>query len=419
MKSLELIFSVAVLSALSSPAIHAHTGSATSPILVDGDKVQCPTATFTEIQPAIDAASPGDTILVCRGRYHEQLTIDKSITLEANNEVILTPTGMTANATGLTQSDQIAAAVLVKNATSVTITGFRFDGSENEIKECGPRLIGILFQNASGQLEHNAVRHFRLPSAPGCQSGNAIEVETSSGAQSTVTILNNSVDDYQKNGITANEPGSTVTITGNVVVGLGPTSGAAQNGIQIGFGATGTISNNNVSNHVWAPCVSLTECATDATGVLIFQSDNVKVNGNTIGTNQIGVFTNGNNTGIVSNNISNSLVLDGVLLAGNNGQAQNNNITQSAEAAVDIAGSGNTISFNELLAADFGVLLEPGASGNNHFGNQFFAILKQISNAETPAPAALQALTNSATAESVVAPGTTKAKAAQRVSPSR
>ena len=143
------------------------------------------------------------------------------------------------------------------------------------------------------------------------------------------------------------------------------------------------------------------------------------MNGNAIGTNQIGVFTNGNNTGIASNNISNSLVLDGVLLAGNNGQAQNNNITQSADAAVDIAGNGNTVSFNELLAADFGVLLEPGASGNNHFGNQFFAILKQISNSETPALAAMQALTNSVTAESVVAPGTTKANAEQRVSPSR
>jgi nitrous oxidase accessory protein NosD len=321
MKSLRMICFAAVLSTLSSPAVHAQSGSATAPLLVDDDKVECPTAAFTKIQAAIDAASPGETIRVCRGRYHEQLTIDKSITLAVDNEVILSPTGMTANATGLTQSSQIAAGVLAKNAAFVMITGFRIDGSENGINDSSPRLVGVLFQDASGQIEHNAVRHFRLSSSlEGCQSGNAIEVETSDGAQSNVTILNNSADDYQKNGITANETGSSVTINRNVVVGLGPTNGAAQNGIQIGFGASGSVSNNNVSNHVWAPCLSLTQCETDATGVLIFQSDNVQVNGNSIGTNQIGIFTNGNNTGIVSNRVSNSLVLDGVLLAGKNGR---------------------------------------------------------------------------------------------------
>jgi hypothetical protein len=104
MKSFRMIFLAGVLSALLSPAVHAQGGSATAPILVDDDKVECPTAAFTKIQAAIDAASPRETIRVCRGRYHEQLTIDKSITLAADNEVILSPTGMTANATGLTQS---------------------------------------------------------------------------------------------------------------------------------------------------------------------------------------------------------------------------------------------------------------------------------------------------------------------------
>lgn len=150
-------------------------------------------------------------------------------------------------------------------------------------------MVGVLFQNASGQVEHNAVRHFRPGSSlDGSQSGNAIEVDSSEGAQSKVTILNNSVDDHQKNGITANETGSSVTINRSVVVGLAPANGAAQNGIQIGFGASGLISNNNVSNHVRAPCLSLTQCDTDATDVLIFQSDSVQVNGTSIGTNQIG-----------------------------------------------------------------------------------------------------------------------------------
>ena len=418
MKILRIIIPAALFSILSASALHAQSGPATSPILVDDDNVQCPTATFSKIQPAIDAASPGETIRVCGGRYHEQLTIDKSITLAADNEVILSPTGMTANATGLTQSDQIAAGILVKNAASVVVTGFRIDGSENGINECGPRLVGVLFQNASGRAEHNAVRHFRLSSSlDGCQSGNAIEVETSDGAQSNVTILNNSVDDYQKNGITANETGSAVTISDNVVIGIGPTNGAAQNGIQVGFGASGLIANNNVSNNVWAPCVSLAQCATDATGILIFQSNGVRVDGNTIGTNQIGIFSGGDNTHISFNHVANSLVLDGVVLAGNNNRVELNEITQSADAAVDIAGNNNTVFSNELLAADIGILLEPGAMGNNHFGNQFFAILKEISNLETPAAPAMLS-SNSVALKSATVPGT-GVKGTQRVSPSR
>jgi len=90
---------------------------------------------------------------------------------------------------------------------------------------------------------------------------------------------------------------------------------------------------------------------------------------------------------------------------------------QSAEAAVDIAGNNNTVFSNELLAADIGILLEPGAMGNNHFGNQFFAILKEISNLETPAAPAMLS-SNSVALKSATVPGT-GVKGTQRVSPSR
>jgi hypothetical protein len=95
---------------------------------------------------------------------------------------------------------------------------------------------------------------------------------------------------------------------------------------------------------------------------------------------------------IASNHISNSLVLDGVLLAGKNGHLERNEITRSGEAAVDIPGNNNTEFSNEFLTADVGILLEPEAAGNDHFGNRFFAILKQVSNAETPAASAMRTL---------------------------
>lgn len=44
-------------------------------LTVDDDKVQCPSAGYTTIQGAVDAAGPGDTINVCRGTYAEIVDI--------------------------------------------------------------------------------------------------------------------------------------------------------------------------------------------------------------------------------------------------------------------------------------------------------------------------------------------------------
>src|ERR1700722_1722511 len=241
MKNRKSILCVGFLVIISATVSRAQSGPV---LVVDDDKVQCPTAEFSTIQSAIDAASPGQQIRVCAGTYAEQVTIQKTVLLAADDGVTLIPAGVTENANGA-GGDNIAAAILVKNATGVHITGFRVDGSANGLTGCAPRLVGVLFEGASGFLAHNAIRHFRLSSAlAGCQSGNAIEVATTAGGSSQVTIDGNSVDDYQKNGITANDTGSSAKVEFNTVTGIGSTPAIAQNGVQIGFGAAGTITSN-------------------------------------------------------------------------------------------------------------------------------------------------------------------------------
>src|SRR3984893_10366668 len=140
-------------------------------LLVDDDKVQCPAATFTSIQAAIDAASPGDLIRVCPGAYREQLSINKSLSIEGDNGAIVLPGNMTVNATG-SSGTPIAAAILVKDAANVEIEGLIVDTANSGVSACSPDLIGILYQNASGSIEHNAVRNTKLAVSPnGCQSG--------------------------------------------------------------------------------------------------------------------------------------------------------------------------------------------------------------------------------------------------------
>ena len=56
---------------------------------------------------------------------------------------------------------------------------------------------------------------------------------------------------YQKGGIVVNGPGAAVTISGNTVTGEGRVNYIAQNGIQVGRGATGTITGNTVTGNAY------------------------------------------------------------------------------------------------------------------------------------------------------------------------
>jgi len=83
----------------------------------------------------------------------------------------------------------------------------------------------------------------------GGQYGVAIYYWYSSGEISFNTIYN-----YQKGGIVANYPsadGGGVNILYNTVTGLGPVTFIAQNGIQLGWGAKGTIRGNIVCGNYY------------------------------------------------------------------------------------------------------------------------------------------------------------------------
>lgn len=379
-----LLLTSLILSFYTPPAsAQAVSADATPNIIVAKTKALCPTATYTTIQSAVNAARPGDIIRVCAGTYDEQVVIQTQLVLQADNGVVVKPVAVSANATGPT-GDPIAAIILAENSLNVQLQGFIVDGSANGIMDCSPRLIGILYQDASGIVSHNEVRHMRLVSSlDGCQSGNAIEVESSGSGHASVTITSNTVDTYQKNGITANESGTQVSINENTVTGVGPTVGAAQNGIQIGFGAQGTITSNSIANNVYSPCNSPTNCPANAAGILIYQSDGIHMQHNVLGVNQVGIFVAANNAVVGSSTIFHSVALDGIALVGNGNTANGNDVSNSDEAAVFIQGNNNTVSNNDLTGATVGILKLSGSTGTVESGNLFFATLTTVID---PAP---------------------------------
>lgn len=347
-------------------------GAARAATLTVGQKTAaCPNAVYPTIQSAVNTAAAGDTIHVCAGTYGEQVSITKSLTVNGDNGAVISPVNVSANTSSFASGNAIAAIILVQNTTSVTIQNVIVDGQGNGISGCSPELIGILYQNASGTLDHVTVRNVELgPDYSACQSGVGVYVQ-SAGANSVVTVENSSIHNYQKNGITANDTGTQVTISGNVVTGLGTSAGPAQNGIQIGFGASGTIHANTVANNVYSPCIDLT-CSTTADDILVYESDGVTVDHNSVGVSQTGIAIVANSANVMNNTVYDSLVFDGVLLQGSNNTASRNHITHSDQSAVVISGNGNTVQQNVINDAAIGILTITGSSGNTIGSNTFF-----------------------------------------------
>ena len=66
----------------------------------------------------------------------------------------------------------------------------------------------------------------------GCQDGLGVYVASDAGAHSTVIMTTDTVQPYDKNGITCDDVGTTCTIESSTVTGIGATPLIAQNGIQ-------------------------------------------------------------------------------------------------------------------------------------------------------------------------------------------
>jgi len=84
--------------------------------------------------------------------------------------------------------------------------------------------------------QHGAGIYFRSFSLTGSASG---------------TVSNNIVTGYQKGGIVANGQGVNVAITDNTVTGLGVVDFIAQNGIQVGYGASASVMRNKVTGNAY------------------------------------------------------------------------------------------------------------------------------------------------------------------------
>src|SRR5579863_581396 len=376
---------------------------------------------YTTIQSAVISVTPNATVYVCPGTYQEQVTISQPLRVigvqvvggTADGPTVLPPTaGLTTNATDI-YGNPVQAQIFVNNVTgSVTIEKLTVDATGNNVSGCGTDIQGIYYQNSSGTITENVVRNqyqTDYTDYGGCQGGLAINVESATSTH-TVTVSNNYVSAYQKNGITASgaatgpgSPGPAVTIQNNYIVGLAataqnwPTSGAAENGIQVGFGATGKVETNIVSDNIWAQDTS-SQPYNAASGILIYASTGISVTGNTVTSAQFGITTNtdptygpGDSTTITGNKVAGTQIFDGIDACSSLNTVGSNNVYGSAESGIhldDSCGSGdsNSVTKNTINGACAGILLGTG-TGNTLTSNTIVNTTNTtMSGDQCPAP---------------------------------
>jgi parallel beta-helix repeat protein len=391
----------------------------------------CGTPSYPTIQAAVTAVATGGTVKVCPGTYPEQVTITRNVTLvgvvsgNADAAIVTSPVaGVLVNTADLyppaSTALPVAAQILVQNASVVNISNITVDGSNNLIGGCAPDIRGIYYQNASGTISNVVTRNQVLTTAlTGCQSGQGIFVQSSysgagyASASANVTIKNSSVHNFQKNGVTVDGPKAYGNVTGNSITGQGPTTGAAENGVQISDGAGGSVTDNAIVDNIWAPDTS-SDTGDAAAGILIYASEHVTVENNIVGTTQFGIATVtdpvygssatnpqglADHTTIASNVVTNTQLFDAIDVCSNYNSVISNTVFNATESGIHLDSTcantltGNTVASNTVNEACAGILVGSGSTSNLTNHNTLYNVVNLVLAGNTCAVATPLAVT--------------------------
>jgi hypothetical protein len=290
-----LVASCAVLlgvaAAVVAPASAASAGTsaefwASQTSLPTGADTSCQTAAYNTVQSAVLAAEAYETlnprtvptIEICPGTYSEQVTILKSLVLtrapvaaDLGPVTIQLPAAVGSNqALGLSttncQADDTAQGIQIPQSvieicsaglggTNTTGVGVAVNNITVEgnwpTTACYDSLYGILVGGGAAlALTNSTVEQIGAYPLNGCQGGVGVQVGFSPTDQIGRALLSgDTIETYQKNGITVDGPGSYGDIVQTVVTGDGPTPTIAQNGIQVSFGATGSVTHSTITGN--------------------------------------------------------------------------------------------------------------------------------------------------------------------------
>lgn len=365
---------------------------------------------YSEIQAAVDAANGGDTIAVDGGTYREQVLIDKDLDIEGRNgatvEAIDQLDTYNLVESGSTWAPMIFAyggslddgEVSGSETIDVNISGLELDG-RGDTGQSG-RKTGILYRNVGGSSQsdivNNAVSDIGTP-------GPTIGIVAY--GDSDVRVEGNELSGFGRGGIGANgdggeHPSPNMVVRDNDIDSESETGGSAPNGVQIGYGASGDVRDNTIKNCRWASSLDSTW---QASGILIFESDGVNVQDNTLENTDVAIAVSAmgyfrgsaNNNKVTKNDIEDALIGvnlratawdqegSGAGLTNQNPSVNNNKVVNNEINDPDEGPSGAigiAVEANEQNDEDD---YEPEASNNKVVRNTIEGFDEQVSNEGT------------------------------------
>ncbi len=258
---------------------------------------------FCSIQAAIDDPDTNDnvgdhdTIEVFAVTDVEQVNVYKSVTIYgqgAGNTIIQSPDTLTDY---FTTSNANYPIIYINTVDDVIIHNLTIDGAGKG--NANYRFVGIGIYQVGATIKDVEVINVRDTPFSGSQHGVAIYGWADrTGFTHDVIVQDCLVYDYQKTGIALGGPDLNADINNCEVTGVGPTTVTAQNGIQVSHGATGSITENEVSG------CSYTGPSWAASGILPYLAGGVlDISNNVITENQANIYL-----GACSADITNNIV---------------------------------------------------------------------------------------------------------------
>ena len=340
------------------------------------------------IQTAVNAANPGETLLIGSGIYAQNVVIPSSktgITLEAapGASVTLQPTSVSPVSLG---GVNIGGAAIDISATGVVVSGLTVDGSKDSDGNlwAGIRVLG----GGSATITNDKVEGMVNASNPATNVGIDIGISQVSGSQGggSATVVNTTVLGYAGAGMLVDGPNSTAIIQGNTITGRGVGNNSiSEYGVQVSNGATAqvlgnTISGNTIAGNANAP----NNPPTTSAGIFIYnESSKVTVSSNTITANDDGVLVQSSNgskwtpIGISNNKIKQNYGYAGIfVLSSSNVQVSGNTVSNNTtyngialNESNNVAIQGNFISGTGIIGSESDGIYELAGNTNQILNN--------------------------------------------------
>lgn len=285
-----------------------------------------------------------------------------------------TPTGYGSLTAALVNPGDINGGII--DATGCDVAIYFSAGADATVKNAviaNARHYGIFVNGDAGaaavDILDNQISNIGDQPFTGNQHGVAIYYRSFFAAGSASgRVSGNRITLYQKGGIVVNGTGSSVQVQNNELIGHGPVAFIAQNGIQFGYGSSGSAMKNTVSGH------SYTGTSTVSGGIIVVggpgygtcpdgnpcaYTTGIQIVQNTIADNDVGIFlTNLTASGGAPDEQTNIKAVNNTI---SSAALQNNYAGVGYQAGVSDVGNNDKIINNRISGPGYDPAANPAA----------------------------------------------------------